>query len=72
MLEEVPTTEEMIALIGQPLFEVWIKLSALIESKYDMERFWNSGGKSGHMSINIAEAVKPYVLYTLKKMFLVF
>ncbi|WP_347490388.1 DUF3788 domain-containing protein [Desulfoscipio sp. XC116] len=45
MLEEVPTTEEMIALIGQPLFEVWIKLSALIESKYDMERFWNSGGK---------------------------
>lgn len=27
MLEKVPTNEEMIALIGQPLFEIWIKLS---------------------------------------------
>lgn len=45
MLEKVPTNEQMIALIGQPLFEVWIKLSDMIESKYDMERLWNSGGK---------------------------
>lgn len=45
MLEKVPANEEMIALIGQSLFEVWIKLSDLIESKYDMERLWNSGGK---------------------------
>ncbi|MDD2621350.1 MAG: DUF3788 domain-containing protein [Syntrophomonadaceae bacterium] len=45
MLEKAPTNEEMIALIGQPLFEVWIKLCDLIESKYDMERLWNSGGK---------------------------
>lgn len=35
----------MIALIGQPLFEVWGKLSDFIESKYDMDRLWNSGGK---------------------------
>ncbi len=45
MLEKVPTHEEMTALLGQPLFEIWIELSNLIESKYDMERLWNSGGK---------------------------
>ncbi len=45
MLEKVPTDEEMIALIGQPLFKVWTELSNLIESKYDMERLWNNGGK---------------------------
>ncbi len=45
MLEKVPTHEEMTALLGQSLFDVWIELSNLIESKYDMERLWNSGGK---------------------------
>ena len=45
MPEKIPTKEELVALIGQPLFEVWIKLRDLIESNYDMERLWNSGGK---------------------------
>ncbi len=45
MLEKIPTSEEMVALIGQQLFEVWTKICDLIESKYDLERLWNSGGK---------------------------
>lgn len=45
MLEKVPTKDDMIALIGQPQYEVWNKLCDLIETKYDMERLWNSGGK---------------------------
>lgn len=45
MPEKIPSDEEMISLIGQPLFHVWIKLTNLIESKYDMERLWNNGGK---------------------------
>ena len=45
MLAKVPTYEKMIALLGQPLFEVWLELCNLIESKYDMERLWNNGGK---------------------------
>ncbi len=45
MLEEIPTNKEIIFLIGQPLFDVWTKLTDLIESKYDMDRLWNSGGK---------------------------
>lgn len=46
MLVKVPEKEEMIALIGQPLYEVWNKLSILIESKYDMDRLWNNGGRA--------------------------
>lgn len=46
MLEKVPTNEEMIALLGQPLYIVWKELSDLIESRYDMEKLWNSGGKA--------------------------
>ncbi len=46
MLEKAPTNEEMVALIGQSLFQVWNKLCELIELKYDMERHWNSGGKA--------------------------
>jgi hypothetical protein len=45
MLERAPTNEEMICLIGQPLFEVWTALCELIESKYEMEQLWNHGGK---------------------------
>ena len=45
MLEKIPTNEEMVALIGQQLFEVWTKLCDLIQSKYYLERLWNSGGK---------------------------
>lgn len=46
MLEKAPSSEEMITLIGQPLFEVWEALCALIDEKYDMERLWDNGGKS--------------------------
>ena len=45
MLEKIPSNEEMIALIGKPLFELWGKITDLIDSKYDMDCFWNSGGK---------------------------
>lgn len=45
MLQQIPTNEDVISLIGKPLFDVWQKLTCLIESKYDMERLWNSGGK---------------------------
>ncbi|HML33524.1 MULTISPECIES: DUF3788 domain-containing protein [Sporomusa] len=45
MLEKIPTNEEMIILIGKPLFDVWTKLTDFIESKYDMDRLWNNGGK---------------------------
>ena len=46
MLDRVPGTEDITALVGEPLYDVWEKLCALIEEKYDMERVWNTGGKN--------------------------
>lgn len=40
-----PTPDEMTALIGMPLYKIWLDLCTLTDSKYDMERTWNSGGK---------------------------
>ncbi|AKN31325.1 hypothetical protein Ccar_10845 [Clostridium carboxidivorans P7] len=46
MLYKVPTSEDLIDLIGKPLFEVWTALCDMIEEKYDMEYLWNNGGKA--------------------------
>lgn len=46
MLENIPNDEEMISLVGQPLYDVWTKLCAVIDERYNMERLWNSGGKA--------------------------
>ncbi len=37
MLDKIPNAEEMIGLIGQSLYDIWNKLCALIDEKYDME-----------------------------------
>ena len=36
----------MTALVGRSLYDVWNKLCALIDEKYEMERLWNQGGKA--------------------------
>lgn len=46
MLDKIPGKEEMTALVGQPLYEVWQQLCAVIDEKYEMERLWNKGGKA--------------------------
>lgn len=46
MIERIPDSEEMSALIGQPLYDVWQELCAAIDEKYDMECLWNKGGKA--------------------------
>ena len=46
MINIIPDENDMIALIGQSLYDVWQKLCAVIDEKYDMDRIWNSGGKS--------------------------
>ena len=46
MLDRIPDGEELTALVGKPLYDVWKKLCALIDEKYEMERLWNSGGKA--------------------------
>lgn len=33
-------------LVGKSLWEIWEKLCALIDEKYDMDCLWNNGGKA--------------------------
>ena len=46
MLETIPNKDTMVDLIGISLFDVWNKLCALIDEKYEMECLWNNGGKA--------------------------
>ena len=46
MLDKIPNAEEMTTLVGQSLYDVWNKLCALIDEKYEMESLWNKGGKA--------------------------
>ncbi len=42
MLDRIPDEEEMTALLGKNLYDVWSGLCALIDGKYDMDRRWGS------------------------------
>ncbi len=46
MLDRIPDREEMTALVGESLYNVWGKLCASIDEKYEMERLWGTGGKA--------------------------
>ena len=46
MLDRIPNEEEMTALVGKPLYDVWNELCALIDGKYEMDRLWEKGGKA--------------------------
>lgn len=70
MLEKIPTNEEMTDLIGQSLLEVWGKLTDLIDSKYDMERLWNRGGKKWTYEYKYRRGGKTLcALYAKEKVF---
>ena len=42
MLDKIPNEEEMTALLGKSLYDVWHMLCALIDKKYDMDCLWAS------------------------------
>ena len=46
MLDAIPNTAQMTALVGEHLYEIWKELCALIDEKYDMDRLWDKGGKA--------------------------
>lgn len=46
MPDMVPSAEQLITLVGNPLYGVWTQLCALIDRTYDMECLWGSGGKA--------------------------
>lgn len=46
MLDMIPNEEEMTALVGKSLYDVWNKLCAAIDEQYDMDCLWDMGGKA--------------------------
>ena len=46
MLDQGPGEEQMTALVGGSLYQVWCQLTDLIDRRYDMERLWGKGGKA--------------------------
>ena len=46
MLDTTPDEKEMRALVGESLYDVWKKLCALIDERYDMDCLWANGGKA--------------------------
>lgn len=45
MLENSPTKQEIVDIIGKPLYDVWQELCQTIDEKYEMDCLWNHGGK---------------------------
>ena len=46
MLDIIPSAEQMTALVGASRYVVWEQLRTLIESHYDMDGLWNTGGRA--------------------------
>lgn len=44
-LTKIPTEQELRGMIGDEACEAWNAFCGEIESLYEMERFWNDGGK---------------------------
>lgn len=42
----IPSADELMRLCGTDLYEIWLKLVALVDKNYDMEKSWHSGGKA--------------------------
>ena len=67
MLDKIPDRGEMTMLVGKSLYEIWYKLCALIDEKYDMDCLWSTGGKAWKYEYKYRRAVKLCVHYMQEK-----
>lgn len=44
-LDTIPAKQELINILGTALYDVWTVLCLSIETHYDMEKSWSTGGK---------------------------
>ncbi len=63
----IPTEKEIIDLAGEKVLSVWKKICSEIESAYDMERQWNSGGKRWTYEYKYRRGGKTLCALYLKK-----
>lgn len=55
---EKPSDNELIALLGAEVVEIWKEICANIESKYDINIAWNNGGKAWKYECKYLRAAK--------------
>jgi hypothetical protein len=48
MTEKIPSEEDIRSLIGAERFKAWTDLCTMIDTRYEMDRTWGSGGKAWH------------------------
>lgn len=41
-----PSKEQLAALLGEALYDLWVQLCERIDDQYDMDRTWGAGGKA--------------------------
>lgn len=55
---EKPSDNELIALLGAEVVEIWKEICDNIESKYDINIAWNNGGKAWKYKCKYLRAAK--------------
>ena len=63
MLDKIPNIDDMIALVGQSLYDVWQKLCSAIDEQYDMDCIWNSGGKAWTYEYKYRRGGKTWLMF---------
>lgn len=70
MLEKIPTSGELVAMIGDGAYAAWEAFCSEIDALYDMERLWNSGGKKWDYEYKYRRGGKTLcALYAAQKRF---
>lgn len=64
---EIPTAQDLEALLGAELYSLWLSLCSQIERYYSARLCGTAAAKNGIMNINIALALKRCVLYMPRK-----
>lgn len=41
-----PSKEQLAALLGEALYDLWVQLCERIDDQYEMDRLWGAGGKA--------------------------
>lgn len=67
MAEDLSSKEQLTALLGEPLRNVWNQLCDRIDELYEMDRSWNDGGKAWDLEYKYRRGGKTLCALYAKK-----
>lgn len=67
MAEDLSSKEQLTALLGEPLRNVWNQLCDRIDELYEMDRLWNDGGKAWDLEYKYRRGGKTLCALYAKK-----